>query len=764
MHQFKGIKQGTKEWLQARSNLITATNVGIILNMNPFERKTDLLKQKIEGNNKFINNQAVKHGQFFEDVAKKIYEKKTKNKIYTPGLNIHSRHNWLGASPDGIVNDSHLVEFKCYYSKKITDSIPIYYWMQMQIQMEVCDYNKCDFVECIFKKVPKKEFQKNSIYEKGIHNSVHWLLCDFKITEVHRNKIWFQQNLPQLKLFWDLVLYYKQNQNSKKRKRSYESLTYNNINFNNFYYYKKIDNYILDDSIIDYFSLKLNYRQDKSLFNFQNKERKYLFIHDLMNHFNNLELITGYHETPTYEKYEQTIKEIHKKRKNLFGAILFDFTNQIYCKYDLLILGKDLLSCLPDNLSLDLFADSYYPIQIINRNIKVFAHTINVTNDNTNKKYKARSIILNNLLNSVQQHANNQKSFIVDKTFLNKKQYLLIEDTDELSAQVTKGIAFYKKIKENLDNINVENPELSEIKLIPNMKNQNPFWISEKKKIAKLINPITSIWYCSIHHQNFLMNQNIYSYKDPNINFTTLFDKYKVNANQSNIIKKFIKINSQSKDLIYPSKFANVDNWKYKPKVEFYVDFETTTLLDSTRVLYMIGLGVRVYNKWEYYSFCIDVNKENAEKYLVLDWIYKMNQIKRFHNIRKNIIVWHWSNAEKAIFKSITQKYPEIQVKINWKDLQEIFVEEQIVIKDAYNYKLKSIVGALSKHKLIESSYKDLVCDNGVDAMVDGYNCYMNALRMNVDISHYLEEKNIIEYNRMDCYSLYDILKFLRTL
>ena len=120
MHQFKGIKQGTKEWLQARSNLITATNVGIILNMNPFERKTDLLKQKIEGTNKFINNQAVKHGQFFEDVAKKIYEKKTKNKIFTPGLNIHSRHNWLGASPDGIVNDSHLVEFKCYYSKKIT--------------------------------------------------------------------------------------------------------------------------------------------------------------------------------------------------------------------------------------------------------------------------------------------------------------------------------------------------------------------------------------------------------------------------------------------------------------------------------------------------------------------------------------------------------------------------------------------------------------------------------------------------------------------
>ena len=43
--------------------------------------------------------------------------KKTNNIIFTPGLIEHPLYNWLAASPDGIVENSHLVEFKCYYTK-----------------------------------------------------------------------------------------------------------------------------------------------------------------------------------------------------------------------------------------------------------------------------------------------------------------------------------------------------------------------------------------------------------------------------------------------------------------------------------------------------------------------------------------------------------------------------------------------------------------------------------------------------------------------
>ena len=91
-----------------------------------------------------------------------------------------------------------------------------------------------------------------------------------------------------------------------------------------------------------------------------------------------------------------------------------------------------------------------------------------------------------------------------------------------------------------------------------------------------------------------------------------------------------------------------------------------------------------------------------------------------------------------------------------------MFTGEQIVIKGAFNYKLKSIVAALFKHGLIKSSYASLICDSGIDAMVDGYNCYMSASRMNIDIQHYLIDKNIIEYNRLDCYTLFEMLQYLR--
>lgn len=755
MYKFIGIQQGTESWKLARTKIITATNASIILNMNPFENKHSLLKKKIKGTIDIINNKAVNHGQFFEDIGKKIYEKQTKHKIFTPGLIIHPKYNWIGASPDGIVEDSHLVEFKCYYSKEITDYIPIYYWIQMQIQMEVCNYDKCDYVECIFKQYnDKTKYRQDTIWPKGIHNGVYWKLQDFKITSVSRDKSWFRTYYNQLFDFYKLIEYYKTKPISNKRKRGYESLHFNNVNLNQFYYYKKIDNYVLNDSIIDYFSLCKKCKSDKSLFAYQNKERKYIFMTSILSNFTNSKIITTCQEIPTHEKFEHTLHEIKKNKSILYGAILFDFNQNIYCKYDCLMLGKLISStCVPN---------SYYPVQIVNRTIKVFKDTYDITNDNINKKYKARSVILTTLLNKYQTNINNGDSFIIDNTFLANTQFLKITRTDEYDTLVKDGILFYNKIKQNLHKIDICNPKTSIIPLIPNMNNQNPFWTTEKKKIAKRIKPITTIWNCGISHQQKLFDQQIYSYSDPLFSLDLMYKDENCSIVQKNIIDKIIKINNQDTDLILPTTFTNINNWKDNPKVEFYVDFETTMLIDTTRVLYLIGLGVRIGKIWEYYSFCINPNQPDGEKYLILDWYYKMNEIKEFYNISKKIVTWHWSCAEKAILVSILKKYPEVSMNIHWKDLQEVFTGEQIVIKGAFNYKLKSIVAALSNHGLIESSYSNLTCGSGIDAMVDGYNCYMSASRMNIDIRHYLTEKNIIEYNRLDCYTLFEMLQYLR--
>ena len=71
----------------------------------------------------------------------------------------------------------------------------------------------------------------------------------------------------------------------------------------------------------------------------------------------------------------------------------------------------------------------------------------------------------------------------------------------------------------------------------------------------------------------------------------------------------------------------------------------------------------------------------------------------------------------------------------------------------------------MHENNKIESNYKkDTNCNSGIDALIEGYHCYMSALRMNIDLVHYLEDRNIIEYNRTDCFALYEILHYIRNI
>ena len=71
----------------------------------------------------------------------------------------HKEFKNIGASPDGINTDpkssryGRMVEVK----NRFSESVPITgipkeeYWIQMQLQMNVCELNECDFLETRFK-------------------------------------------------------------------------------------------------------------------------------------------------------------------------------------------------------------------------------------------------------------------------------------------------------------------------------------------------------------------------------------------------------------------------------------------------------------------------------------------------------------------------------------------------------------------------------------------------------------------------------------
>jgi hypothetical protein len=101
-------------------------------------------------------NSSLHHGQKYEPLSVMIYEDMYKTKVDDFGCIQHETHVFLGASPDGINVDpvslryGRMLEIKNIVNREI-DGIPKKeYWIQMQLQMEVCDLDECDFLETKF--------------------------------------------------------------------------------------------------------------------------------------------------------------------------------------------------------------------------------------------------------------------------------------------------------------------------------------------------------------------------------------------------------------------------------------------------------------------------------------------------------------------------------------------------------------------------------------------------------------------------------------
>ena len=117
------IEQQSDEWFNIRRKKITATQVGTIMGISPFQSPEDLYREKKNKSpmNKNLNEN-IKWGYFHERFAKLEYEKMFNTKVFPLGLLNHDSIDWLAASPDGIVNNDKygaiLVEFKCPLKRK----------------------------------------------------------------------------------------------------------------------------------------------------------------------------------------------------------------------------------------------------------------------------------------------------------------------------------------------------------------------------------------------------------------------------------------------------------------------------------------------------------------------------------------------------------------------------------------------------------------------------------------------------------------------
>lgn len=114
-------------------------------------------------------NSPLHWGQRYEPLTVMIYELRNKTKLGEFGCIQHDNYPFIGASPDGINIDptspiyGRMVEIKNIFNRDITGSPKEEYWIQTQIQMEVCDLDECDFVETRF-----KEFDSEEDYHRSV--------------------------------------------------------------------------------------------------------------------------------------------------------------------------------------------------------------------------------------------------------------------------------------------------------------------------------------------------------------------------------------------------------------------------------------------------------------------------------------------------------------------------------------------------------------------------------------------------------------------
>jgi putative phage-type endonuclease len=229
--------QRTDAWHAKRSEMITASEVYQVFGSDSARREVMMrkLEPRPQGDGPPIA--PLVWGTRFEPVAKKIYEERTRCKIYDVSCVQHPVHSFLGASPDGLIVPNgedprrygRLVEFKCPMSRAPKDEIPPGYVHQMQMQMESTGIDECEYVEFRFKQVNFSEWTKSTdtkghftvydsgkvVYDTADHADdaqvIYWILSSMKEGFVHKDPNWLPSHIDGLKAFWNDVLAHRAN-------------------------------------------------------------------------------------------------------------------------------------------------------------------------------------------------------------------------------------------------------------------------------------------------------------------------------------------------------------------------------------------------------------------------------------------------------------------------------------------------------------------------------------------------------------------------
>ena len=144
--------QGTDEWFKMRQGKMTASHAQAIASAGK-GLETYILEMMSEkfstGEREQYSNKDTERGVDLEDMARSMYE--LENDCNVKEVGFVEFNEFVGCSPDGLVDDEGLIEIKCVKDKNhfkllLDNKIESKYTWQMQMQMLVTERKWCDYV------------------------------------------------------------------------------------------------------------------------------------------------------------------------------------------------------------------------------------------------------------------------------------------------------------------------------------------------------------------------------------------------------------------------------------------------------------------------------------------------------------------------------------------------------------------------------------------------------------------------------------------
>ena len=783
-HIWKSVPQKSLEWFQKRHTMITASDVASILEVHPFVSAYELLQKKIQPfRSSYTKTKATEWGEKYEPYALEEYKKlpiiQGNKKVHTIGLVTHPTYTWLGASPDGLVqsmdnkNAYWLLEIKCPYKRNFENKgtkLPIYIWIQVQIQMEVCNLSFCHIYQC--------RYNEDN-------------LCASKLSTIERDTNWFNTiAFPRIKKFYELV----------QKGKEYSNLQnpYPNpvewVSLHSFY------GYLLEDPLLDWLdyykntdSIQKCIERNPPMYNKKNNQKTnitFSLIQKLQDFSEKNNFTYTYissldnknYESLSIYQYNKTKEAIEQKYDIIIRPVLLDYTKKSY----------GIADCIIHNKVLKEFCKEYnIIIQDLDTISSVDGYVVCCTTLKNTYPYNSKLSKWDKILHKIYSKYATITGSICSK----ETNILLLGNTSGIICKKTftdtihKGIEWVHTIRNEgtewlscIDKTTVPTNK----KMMPNMCNKyDNVWRNVKKELAERWGEITLLWYCGIQQRRKAHSKNIFSWKS-DIPISTFIQSMYTSSEQlyskrKNIMSSMIQLHRTNHKIYHSVDFGElsepyIDTDK---ALEVFIDFEVLPsgifVEKQKETIYLIGMYWKNPETQEFVknSFIAENISLYSEKKMIQEWWKNVKSIRRKYK-KEKVILYHWSKAEERFLDKAFSRHSLHYMKDSFssgkyelRDLMEMYVEGEVVIRNVWSYSVKDIAKGLHKNGFIPEVWDDTkkggdMVQNGEGSVFAATTCYRESNTTGCPIHDVPRFQYLQEYNLMDCKVLYYLLLFLR--